>query len=257
MRLLIALLCLIPTAHASSNLSLALLDFFPFGRLDHTQKPVGSMVDMIHAISKQAKLPIQVKLMPVPRALRAVTLGHEDLMISYKDEQMLPGVQFLGNVGCLTALMIPHKQANIATLKDLKGKRIGFITGGYFHIKFAHHYGLIPVEVPSNESMLKMTLRGRLDGFIINGAVLGAYRKGLATHARLPDNWQDLIDTPIPLETMETHLSISKQSKLQHLAPQLSQAIQQLWQAGTFQRIYDHYGQGDSTACNPQPGTQP
>ncbi|MBF0620505.1 MAG: transporter substrate-binding domain-containing protein [Magnetococcales bacterium] len=234
---------------AENRPTLALLDFFPFGRAGDSGKPIGLMVDMIREIEKASGIPIDIKLMPIPRALRSVTLGEADLMISYKDDQMLPGVTFLGNMGCLQALLIPHGNSHISSLDDLTDKRIGFISKGYFHIKFAHQFGLIPVEVPSNESMLHMTLRHWLDGFVINSIVLGAYKKGLAEHAHLPGDWQTKLGTPIILETMETHLSISRRSKLQHLIPVLSKAVETVKKQGLFQQLYDRYGGVDASNC--------
>lgn len=41
---------------------------------------------------------------------------------------------------------------------------------------------MVPVEVPSKESVLCMTLCQRCEGFVINDTVFGAYKKGLVIY---------------------------------------------------------------------------
>jgi predicted KAP-like P-loop ATPase len=66
----------------------------------------------------------------------------------------------------------------------------------------------------------------------------------------------NLINTKqdIPIENLETHLSISKRSKYQHLIPNLRDAVRTLSKNGHFQRIYNRYGAGDASDCGDNVG---
>lgn len=221
--------------------SIAIIDFFPFGFTDNAGQPQGLFIEIAEVISKQLGQEFNIKLLPVPRALRGVSSGKIDMLISYKDPVMVPNVEFLGKLGCLTSYLIPsakHKPQNLQQLDSLK---VGYITGGYFDKRFSRTLNIQPVEVPSNEAMLTMLLRGRLDAFVINDAVYNAYLGGLNPHVELPNGWQNQVGKGFPIEAMETHLSISDYSKHKALSPKLKHAISQLFQQRKLKPIYEKY----------------
>ncbi len=227
----------------------AIIDFFPFGYADSTGNPTGMFVDMLKVIQQKVGIPLQPVLLPVPRAIRAVSSGQLDMLISYKDPIMVPNVDFVGNVGCLSSLLVPSHDVNINRLEDLSGKKVGFITGGYFHKRFSEGYGIIPMQVPSNESMMRMLIRNRVDVIVINSAVLNAYLNDQNTWIKLVTDWKNKIGNSVILESMETHLSISKKSPYQRMAKKFTAAINEAYVQGKFSDIYTKYGAG-SSSCN-------
>ncbi len=251
LKLVIIYICCITNLFAQTA-KVAIIDFFPFGYTDHNGNATGMFIDMLEIIQTNIGTPLQPVLLPVPRALRAVTSGEIDMLISYKDPIMAPNVKFVGNVGCLSSLLVPNHKIIINGLRDLKNKRVGFITGGYFHKRFSHNYGLIPMQVPSNESMVRMLIRDRLDVIVINSAVLNAYLNDRNPKLELSKDWRNKIGQPHTLETMETHLSISNLSPHIGLAGKLTNAINNAFEQGLFNRVYQKYGAGSSACHNIQ-----
>ncbi len=221
---------------------LAVIDFFPFGYSLEDNIPRGMVFDIEAVLEEVSPLKIDARLMSVARALRSASIGQNDLLFSYRDDQMVPNVTWLGNVGCLTPLVVPHKDSGIDTLDDLAGKRVGFVSLGYFDVKMKSQWPIKPVLLNNNFIMLKMLLRGRLDAIIINDGVLNAFLANQAILEELPDSWPKQLAQPLALETYETHLSMSKDSKFQVLIPQFKQAILKARQQGLFKQIFQKYG---------------
>lgn len=119
--------------------------------------------------------------------------------------------------------------------------KVGYITGGYFDKRFSKDLDIQPVEVPSNEAMLMMLLRGRLDAFVINDAVFNAYLAGLNPKIELPKDWHKQVGDGFAIEMMETHLSMSDESEYKDLKPRLRRAISKLFHQRKFKPIYDKY----------------
>ncbi|MBL4900080.1 MAG: transporter substrate-binding domain-containing protein [Colwellia sp.] len=221
---------------------LAVIDFYPFGYVLDDNVPRGMVFDIEAVLEEVSSLNIDAKLMSTPRALRSASNGQNDLLFSYKDDEMVPNVIWLGNVGCLTPLVVSHKDSEIKTLSDLAGKRVGFVGQGYFDIKVKSRWPIKPVILNNNFIMLKMLLRGRLDAIIVNDGVLNAFLANQAILEELPSSWPLQLSQPLPLDTYETHLSISKDSKFQALIPQLKSAIVTARQQGRFKAIFQKYG---------------
>jgi ABC-type amino acid transport substrate-binding protein len=224
------------------NPVLAVIDFYPFGYSLDDNIPRGMVFDIEAVLEEFSDINIDAKLMSVPRALRSASNGQNDLLFSYKDNEMVPNVTWLGNVGCLTPLVVPHKNSGINELTDLAGKRVGFVGLGYFDIKMKSRWPIKPVVLNNNFIMLKMLLRGRLDAIIVNNGVLNAFLSNQAILEELPASWPQQLSQPLPLDTYETHLSMSKDSKFQVLIPQLKSAIVNASKQGRFKEIFQKYG---------------
>ena len=221
---------------------LAVIDFFPFGYSLEDNIPRGMVFDIAKELEHVSSLKIDARLMSVARALRSASIGQNDLLFSYKDDQMVPNVTWLGNLGCLTPLVVPHKDSGIEKLEDLAGKRVGFVSLGYFDVKMKSRWPLKPVFLNDNFIMLKMLLRGRLDAIILNDGVLNAYLANQAVLDELPKFWPKQLGQPLALTTYETHLSMSKDSTFQRLIPQFKQAIIDARHQGRFKTIFQKYG---------------
>ncbi|RED45766.1 substrate-binding periplasmic protein [Aestuariispira insulae] len=247
-----ALCLLLSTLHAKADNAptLAVIDFFPFGYRDQSGTPKGMFFDMTEAIANDSGIKIDARLMPVPRALRDASNGQVDMLISYKDPLMVPNVVFIGNVGCLTANVIPARNSDIKSMEDLSNRRIGTISGGYFQKRFRDKIAYQEVSVPSNQAMLKMLVRQRLDGFVINSAVYDAFYF-FESPVDLPKNWRDHVAEPIRIDILETHLSIAMNSPALEQASKITTSINRLRQNGTMADIFARYGSRDRGNCIP------
>jgi hypothetical protein len=58
----------------------------------------------------------------------------------------------------------------------------------------------------------------------------------------LPQGWHKKLAQPLALTIFETHLSISKKSRFQHMIPALKSAIIEGRKLGKFKRIFNHWG---------------
>jgi len=231
--------------------SVAIIDFFPFGYTDKLGNPTGLFWDMAEEISQEMGVEFDIQLLPVPRALRDVSSGQIDMLISYKDPLMVPNVEFLGKVGCLTSMLIPSIKHNPENLSDLAKLKVGYITGGYFDKRFSQKLDIVQTEVPSNEAMLTMLIRQRLDAIVINDAVFNAYLHDLNDNIDLPENWKTQVGKSFSVETMETHVSMSDYSQFKNLKPKLKQTISKLFKNGNFTPIYQKYRSGKAIECKP------
>lgn len=219
----------------------AIIDFFPFGYTDQG-KQVGLAYDAIAEVERISGIDIEPKLMSVPRALRDVSLGKVDMLFSYKDPKMVPNVTFLGNIGCLTSLIVPRKDSGITAYDDMHGKRIGFVGLGYFDVRKRDVWNIQPVVVNDNFIMLNMLIRGRIDAMIVNDAVLNSLIHLKEKVNPVEEKWVHLLGSPLPLDTFETHFSMNNNSTQQHLAPKIEQAIKTAQEQGVLKRIFQNYG---------------
>lgn len=219
----------------------AIIDFFPFG-YSRDGEAVGLAYDAIEAVKSHSGVEITPKLMSVPRALRDVSHGKVDMLFSYKDPVMVPNVTFIGNIGCLTSLIIPGKDSGIKDYEDMHGKKVGFVGLGYFDVRKRDTWDIKPVVVNDNFIMLNMLIRGRIDAMIANDAVLNAlihFQERLDT---IEKQWVSLLGEPLPLDTFETHFSMFNDSKHRHLIPKITAAIKAKHQDGTLKQIFKNYG---------------
>ncbi len=221
---------------------LAIIDFFPFGFVLEGQKPQGMVFEIEHALEQLSGLPIDARLMSLPRALRSISVGQNDLLFSYKDDVMVPNVIWLGNLGCLVPLVVSHIDGGIKKLDDLKGKRVGYVGLAFFDSKQRQDWDLTLVKLNDNFIMLKMFLRGRIDAIIINNIVLNAFLANPHVLQELPQGWHKKLAQPLALTIYETHLSMSKSSKFQHMIPALKSAIIKGRKLGKFKRIFNQWG---------------
>lgn len=229
--------------------ALAVIDFYPFGYTARDNSEKGVVFDIVELLEEQSLVTIDEKLMSVPRALRSASLGKNDLLFSYKDEIMVPNVEWLGNLGCLVPLAIPNKNSGVKTHEDLNGKKVGFVGLGYFDVRKRNQWNIEPVVLPNNFIMLKMLVRGRLDVMVVNNAVLNAFLADPTVLDDVPTDWIDQLGPPLPLDQFETHISIAKNSPFIGKIPALKSAIKTARTQGRFKEIFKRYGSKEGWTC--------
>ncbi|MCJ8273560.1 MAG: hypothetical protein MJK04_29685 [Psychrosphaera sp.] len=142
----------------------------------------------------------------------------------------------------LVPLVVSHINGDINKLDDLNGKREGCVDLGYFDARRKLDWDITPVKLNDNFIMLKMFLRGRIDAIIINNRVLNAFLANPQVLRELPRGWHNKLAQPLALAIFETHLSMSKSSRFQHMIPALKAAIVEGRKLGKFKRIFNQWG---------------
>ena len=227
----------------------AVLDWFPFGWTDADHKQHGMVVDMFALYNAHLKADIETVVSPVPRVILGMEEGDFDFTITYRDTGMMSEVDYLGDIGCLRSLIISFRTAPVHSLEELNGLTVGYPGGGYFAKRHAGKLKLNRVEVPQNIILFKMAMRGRLNAFIFNDAVWGAYQKNLYPGFTVPDElWQQFAE-PVVIEELHLAVSISRKSTQTALAERITALNKAPAFLHELDQIYRAYGLEHAQAC--------
>lgn len=235
---------------AQEVLSAGIIELFPMGNQGVDGEQSGIFVEIANAISVKSGLRINNAILPFRRAFRAVMSGEMDLFLSFKRQDLDKNLKYLGSVGCAKMLVVARKRIVLGDVKSLSGKRVGFVQGASTGKIYSKKYGMIPVYVPSNGSLFEVLVRKRIDQFMVNSLVYNSYHQGLATHVKLPENWQGDVGQPLPVKVHDIHFSISRKSKFLKHADRLEKAVDDLRSIGRFRQIFQKWGTRDGGDCS-------
>lgn len=225
-------------------------DFFPWALPDQQGNLEGMSVDLVAKLSEISGIEITPRFQPVARVFRDAELGLNDLVLAYKLPSMVPGVEFIADLGCLTASVVMNKNVPVSGIEDLHDKRIAYLPGGYFWDKLRSQIGVKEYQVDTNREMIALLALGRVDGFVTNNFMLGALiRKGPPYENFLPINWRNEIGQEVPFEKVPVAIGMSINSKNWHLRNRLREAITHGVEEGAFDAIYRKWGSLDGWSC--------
>ena len=236
---------------ASSPLRMGIFGFFPWATEDSHGNMQGVTYEIAEMMRQELNAPMEIRLQSVARAFRDLEQGDIDLIFAYKDPVMLPSVSFMSTVGCLTPQLFTLKDSGISSLESAKGKRIGVAGGGYFVIHHGGKYGFEEIAVNSMGAMIKMMLRGRLDGFVANDGAIKAYQAfPHLSGEELPANWGDKIVPKISFPQIEVALGISKKSPNLHRKDQIDRAVRKATEKGLFRQTFVRWSDQNGWDCD-------
>lgn len=238
-----------PSPATASDPVIAIYDFFPFGRLEESGRVTGIFADLARVVEEKSGIELQLRLEPIPRAIRNVVMGHVDLIISGSSSKAMVDTPAVGILGCHRTVVLTRKNSGISDLASLRDKRVAYVTGGIFKKKFAGSYGEKIEEVGSSQSLFHMLFRDRIDAFFISDVVLAAYVKFGVPVADLPEDWRTVLGPTITAETLHVTLRMSKESSFKALIPRLRRALDQCNRDGTFEAVYHAYGLQSGGRC--------
>ncbi len=226
----------------------AVLDWFPYGwREDENLR--GMFVDIADAINKQLVLRSEIVIAPVPRVLRGMATGEFDVTLTYRAPQVVEGVKYLFDLGCLNSVVVSLKDRPVKRFEDMRSMRIAYPSGGYFDKRFAAKLKHDDVKVAQNYVMFRMALRKRLDAFVISDAVWQGYRQDLYPEFKIPkDRWKDFAE-PYYLEALPLALSVSENTVYQGIAQQLSSLMDMPSFEKKLRNIYSKYALPTAMNC--------
>jgi ABC-type amino acid transport substrate-binding protein len=236
-------------ARASDTLSLGIVSLFPLGQIRDDGTATGLYPDIANLISHTSGIPITPTVLPFTRIYRSVVSGDIDLFLSFKRKSLEKDLVFLGSVGCTSMLAATRKGYEVTTIEALSGREVGFVQGSSLGKIYAEKYGVIPVYVPSNVSLVELLLRHRVNHFIINATVYNSYHQGLATDIGLPENWQESMSEPLVADVFDIQISISRKSANQNRVGDIQEAVLKARQEGGFQALFRKWGSADGGDC--------
>jgi polar amino acid transport system substrate-binding protein len=217
-------------------------EFYPFGYVEDEKRIAGLLVDIVREIGRRSGVEIELRIAPIPRALKEFTDGNVDLIITGSTRKPFASAQSLGIVGCHRTVVVPRSASNIKRIADLRGKSIGFARGGIHIRRFGKRFGIDAVPTNSSESMVSMLIRGRIDGFIMSDILYAPYINGDRLEANVKNELQEIVGDVIALEFFPNHLRVSKKSRLGKVAQALTKALDEARAAGSLEKIYRKYG---------------
>lgn len=224
------------------------LDFYPFGYREEGRIK-GVLVDIMTRIEVVSGVRTTKVLEPIPRIHASIVRGDIDLVIS---AATLPGFRkmtSLGVVGCSRIIVASNKMAGISQIGDLESKKIGFVAHGFLYRKFNKNFGIIPVLTSTSESLFKMLVGHRVDGIFISDIVLNAHTLMGLPYSNVPLDWRKTLGSNVTIETLPTHLRMSKMSRFRHLEQKLREAVNTGNANGAFKKVYRSYGNTAGGRC--------
>lgn len=225
-----------------------LTDWFPYG-WEQDGEPRGFLVELARAVDESAGMTSSVSLAPVSRVIHLMKSGQYDLSIIFRGEKLEDKVDHLVSFACIRTAVVSLKEKPVRQLQDMNGLRVAFSNSGYFINNQRPDLDIEGVQVASPAMMFRMLLRGRIQAFVTDEAVLAAYRANLHPVHSLPvEDWA-LIAEPFFLDALELTLATPKAKNLGSLKQRFvsigkSKSLQEKTQS-----IFDNYGLSDATAC--------
>ncbi|MDP7601771.1 MAG: transporter substrate-binding domain-containing protein, partial [Rhodospirillales bacterium] len=212
---------------------------------------IGLFPELMAEIEKLSGIKITTSIEPILRAIKSLTSGTKDLIISGVTSPAFRKTISLGVIGCNRTIIVTNNKVAVLRLTEFSGKTIGFVAGGFLYKKFGNKFGIVPVQTSTSVSMFRMLVRYRVDGIFVSDVVFNSYRTEGAPFSSIPADWCQRIGNIAQAEKIFFHLRMPKSSKFQNLIPQLSEAIKFGDANGVFRRIYLKYGSSTSGQCQP------
>ncbi|WP_377705666.1 substrate-binding periplasmic protein [Pseudoduganella sp. UC29_71] len=218
-------------------LKVVIFALVPYGMPDAAGQPSGVLVELQKQLAQESGLPMEMQLVPYPRAMAMVAAGDADLVFSFPNQQLQQHARALGAIASGDVVVIGRAGSRYATAADLRGKKLAHIRGALYDAQLQSDPGIGRYEAISYEQMVKMLLEGRFD------AVLGARLSILHTLRLLG----------VPREKLGPELAVGKRDILVHYADQrydpqvaarLERALAAMRARGAAAALLKPYGDG-------------
>ncbi|BCL75388.1 basic amino acid ABC transporter substrate-binding protein [Jeongeupia sp. HS-3] len=236
---LIACACVIAPATASARTYIAGAEatFAPFESLNQKREVVGFDADIIAAIAKKAGL--DIKMVNTPWEGIFMSLNNGDIDIAASAITITPDRQknmdFSQPYFEAQQLIIVPEGSKIATMADLKGKKIGVQTGTTGDIVSQNTFGKTTPNIRRYESitLAMQELRdGGLQAVVGDNAVVKNYMKNN------PQAKFKLVDDKT---FKKEYYGIAVRKGNKALLDQINKALGAIKADGTYQKIYNQY----------------
>ncbi|WP_026374714.1 substrate-binding periplasmic protein [Aestuariibacter salexigens] len=207
---------------------------FPIPLLVESEEQ-GLFIDLAHAISKEAKLPIDIDIKNTPRALRAFRSGDYDILMPALD------VMFSEEKHVIKSRELFYRKRDyvftlsskplIKNIAQLKGLRVGLTRAYPYSQTLLNEPGIDFVYVDTDEQNAQLLSVGRIDAFVVEeSSGIQAFRNtNLIGEVHYPKaNW---------ISEQDVYFAVYKDGDGKHLEKRISQALTRLKQSGLFEQI--------------------
>jgi len=194
----------------------------PWGYINAEGHKDGLLVKLALALENETGISINNHLHPYPRVIHEIKNGTTDFAVMFNSPQAREIGISVGWVVDTKILLIGLKNsAAVSSLKDVKGKHIGYLRGSKYGAVFDNNNSFTKVPLDSMQQGIKMLLKKRIHG------VVGAER---TFYYRL--NQLGILAKEVqPLLTISQasgDLYFSKASKNKHLIEPFKAALKKL-----------------------------
>lgn len=225
-----------------------LTDWFPYG-WEQDGEPRGFLVELALALDEGTGMDSAIALAPVSRVIHLMKSGQYDLSIIFRGDKLEDKVDHLLSFACIRTVVISLKNKPVRLLEDMNGLRVAFSNSGYFINNQRPDLEIEGVQVSSPAMMFRMLLRGRIQAFVTDEAVLAAYRANLHEDYSLSEDDWSLIAEPYFLDALELTLAVPKSKQIVPMKQRLAGIADNPDVRAKVQSIFNRYGLAQATAC--------
>ncbi|MGF1743178.1 transporter substrate-binding domain-containing protein [Vibrio profundum] len=227
-----AILCSPSLRSESDNLRIATIELFPAGYKENG-KNKGFYYEISNAIAEKANLKYVNAIKPYRRVVSELKSGKTEMSILLYNKILEGETIRLEPIFSFEIFVMGRKGNNIRRLGDLSGKVVGTVRDSNL-IKNENLKNIELFNVRDFEQGVKMLHAGRLDALIgVNIAVYSSMKK-------LNFSRNDF-GNPYIISSKQSELQISGKFHDQEAIGKITEAIKQLKQDGTIERIISKY----------------
>lgn len=215
------ILTISPIAFANERPAFSVVEWFPAGWLEDGELK-GVYADIAHLIEDQLHVEFDIHSAVVPRVLRDIERGDYDFSIFFRKIGTRPHAAYILDLTCISSVVVSKKDKPVRQMSDLNGMRVAYPARSFFAVSYAPVLDIKSFTVTDSGSMFRMALRDRIDAFVLNEIVLGAFRNGLHPDQKIPAASWGRFAEPIVMRRVPLSVSVSKKSRFQALAKRIS-----------------------------------
>ncbi|QPZ39280.1 substrate-binding periplasmic protein [Paramicrobacterium chengjingii] len=203
-----------------------------FTTVENGGEPEGFLIDLNAEITKRLGLTIEYKQTPTAGEIPGLTSGQFDMVtggfgVTDKREE---AVNFSTAIYWDTIALLAPKDTTMSAFEDMKGKRIGVVTGS-IQVEFLknNHPDAIPVLFQGTNAAVSALNSGSVDGFVWSGVSMKPYI-----------DQYDSLDIAYS-EPVDHATSVMFQKSNHALTNAYNEQLETMAKDGSFKELYDKY----------------
>ncbi|WP_339768110.1 transporter substrate-binding domain-containing protein [uncultured Paraglaciecola sp.] len=220
------------TPPQTTTLKVGVPGFAPFAYVNNKNELTGSVVRYLDLLSVKTGIKFDIVLWPYARVISGVQRGTLDGAVIFRNAQLNDYVTFIGPISKSRVIVLPQMGRNLSTYNQLLLlNHIAVIRGASFSRTFDEDTQLRKLQVSDYAQGLNLLRLNRVNAVV--GSLQGIEYNLIA----LGENIQDF-GTPLVLAENSNWFHFSKKSLHQNVIPDLTKAIEALYQPDLLYKLY-------------------